>query len=218
VVIKEWCKMIKRIWTWWRIISVIILPIIILVLACSLKLSFSSGDLGVVLFILVTLMFFIHLFIECAFPKRFDCMKIVKKYLSFKELKSYIKKEQFNKFEFNDESDPFSFYYSKNWLFVRDVYIPRKMILDMVSFKQSLFSPYTFIGIITKNGDYVTIEKVNSDIEKIAVDSLLKNFPEFKNSVDVLKNVFSKSFFKMLKEEFEKEVTDKKDFVEYCEL
>ncbi|MEQ3334611.1 hypothetical protein [Faecalimonas umbilicata] len=210
--------MIKRIWTWWRIISVIILPIIILVLACSLKLSFSSGDLGVVLFILVTLMLFIHLFIECAFPKRFDCMKIVKKYLSFKELKSYIKKEQFNKFEFNDKSDSFSFYYSKNWLFVRNVYIPRKMILDMVSFKQSLFSPYTFIGIITKNGDYITIEKVNSDIEKIAVDSLLKNFPEFKNSVDVLKNVFSKSFFKMLKEEFEKEVTDKKDFVEYCEF
>lgn len=206
--------MIKRIWTWWRIISVIILPIIILVFACSLKLSFSSGDLGVVLFILVTLMFFIHLFIECAFPKRFDCMKIVKKYLSFKELKSYIKKEQFNKFEFNDKSDSFSFYYSKNWLFVRDVYIPRKMILDMVSFKRSLFSPYTFIGIITN----VTIKKVNSDIEKIAVDSLLKNFPEFKNSVDVLKNVFSKSFFKMLKEEFEKEVTDKKDFVEYCEL
>lgn len=210
--------MIKRIWTWWRIISVIILPIIILVFACSLKLSFSSGDLGVVLFILVTLMFFIHLFIECAFPKRFDCMKIVKKYLSFKELKSYIKKEQFNKFEFNDKSDSFSFYYSKNWLFVRDVYIPRKMILDMVSFKRSLFSPYTFIGIITKNGDFVTIKKVNSDIEKIAVDSLLKNFSEFKNSVDVLKNVFSKSFFKMLKEEFEKEVTDKKDFVEYCEL
>lgn len=210
--------MIKRIWTWWRIISVIILPIIILVFACSLKLSFSSGDLGVVLFILVTLMFFIHLFIECAFPKRFDCMKIVKKYLSFKGLKSYIKKEQFNKFEFNDKSDSFSFYYSKNWLFVRDVYIPRKMILDMVSFKRSLFSPYTFIGIITKNGDFVTIKKVNSDIEKIAVDSLLKNFPEFKNSVDVLKNVFSKSFFKMLKEEFEKEVTDKKDFVEYCEL
>lgn len=210
--------MIKRIWTWWRIICVIILPIIILVLACSLKLSFSSGDLGVVLFILVTLMFFIHLFIECAFPKRFDCMKIVKKYLSFKELKSYIKKEQFNKFEFNDKSDSFSFYYSKNWLFVRDVYIPRKMILDMVSFKRSLFSPYTFVGIITKNGDFVTIKKVNSDIEKIAVDSLLKNFPEFKNSVDVLKNVFSKSFFKMLKEEFEKEVTNKKDFVEYCEI
>lgn len=210
--------MIKRIWTWWRIISVIILPIIILVLACSLKLSFSSGDLGVVLFILVTLMFFIHLFIECAFPKRFDCMKIVKKYLSFKELKSYIKKEQFNKFEFNDKSDSFSFYYSKNWLFVRNVYIPRKMILDMVSFKRSLFSPYTFVGIITKNGDFVTIKKVNSDIEKIAVDSLLKNFPEFKNSVDVLKNVFSKSFFKMLKEEFEKEVTNKKDFVEYCEI
>lgn len=210
--------MIKRIWTWWRIISVIILPMVILVFACSLFRSFSSGDLGIILFFVVTLMFLIHLFIECAFPKRFDCMKIVKKYLSFKELKSYIKKEQFNKFEFNDKSDSFSFYYSKNWLFVRDVYIPRKMILDMVSFKQSLFSPYTFIGIITKNGDYVTIEKVNSDIEKIAVDSLLKNFPEFKNSVDVLKNVFRKSFYKTLEEEFKKEVTNKKEFMEYCEI
>ena len=210
--------MIKRIWTWWRIISVIILPMVILVFACSLFRSFSSGDLGVVLFILVTLMFFIHLFIECAFPKRFDCMKIVKKYLSFKELKSYIKKEQFNKFEFNDKSDSFSFYYSKNWLFVRDVYIPRKMILDIVSAKEQWYSTYTVIGIITKNGLFVSIAKVNSDIEKIAVDSLLKNFPEFKNSVDVLKNVFRKSFYKTLEEEFEKEVTNKKEFMEYCEI
>lgn len=142
--------MIKRIWTWWRIISVIILSMVILLFAGGLFRSFSSGDLVIVLFFVVTLMFLIYLFIECAFPKRFDCMKIVRKYLSFKELKSCIKKEQFNKFEFNDKSDSFSFYYSENWLFVRDVYIPRKMILDMVSFKQSLFSPYTFIGIITK--------------------------------------------------------------------
>lgn len=70
--------MIKRIWTWWRIISVIILPMVILVFACSLFRSFSSGDLGIILFFVVTLMFFIHLFIECVFPKRFDCMKIVK--------------------------------------------------------------------------------------------------------------------------------------------
>ena len=210
--------MIKRIWTWWRIISVIILPMVIFLFAGGLLRSLSSDDLVIILFFVVTLIFLIHVFMACAFPKRFECMRIVKKYLSFKELKSYIKKEQFSKFEFKDKSDSFSLYYSENWLFVSDVYIPRKMILDMVSFKQSLFSPYTFIGIITKNGEYVTIKKVNSDIEKIAVDSLLKNFPEFKNSVDVLKNVFSKSFFKMLKEKFEKEITNKKDFVEYCDI
>lgn len=151
----------------------------------------------------------------CAFPKRFECMRIVKKYLSFKELKSYIKKEQFSKFEFKDKSDSFSLYYSENWLFVSDVYIPRKMILDMVSFKREWYSSYADIGIVTKNGDYVTIAKVNSDIQKIAVDSLLKNFPEFKNSVEVLKNVFRKSFYKTLKAEFEKEVTTKKDFITY---
>lgn len=137
------------------------------------------------------------------------------KYLSFKELKSYIKKEQFSKFEFKDKSDSFSLYYSENWLFVSDVYIPRKMILDMVSFKREWYSSYADIGIVTKNGDYVTIAKVNSDIQKIAVDSLLKNFPEFKNSVEVLKNVLRKSFYKTLKAEFEKEVTTKKDFITY---
>lgn len=84
--------MIKRIWTWWRIISVIILSMVILLFAGGLFRSFSSGDLVIVLFFVVTLMFLIYLFIECAFPKRFDCMKIVRKYLSFKELKSCIKK------------------------------------------------------------------------------------------------------------------------------
>ena len=210
--------MIKRIWTWWRIISVIILPMVILVFACSLFRSFSSGDLGIVLFFVVTLIFFIHLFIECAFPKRFECMKIVKKYLSFKELKCCIKKEQFTEFEFNDSSDSFRFYYSKNWLFVRDVYIPRKMILDIVSAKEQWYSTYTVIGIITKNGLFVSIAKVNSDIEEKAVASLLKKFPEFKNSIEVLKNVFRKSFYKTLEEEFEKEVTNKKEFMEHCEI
>lgn len=207
--------MIKRIWTWWRIISVIILPMVIFLFAGGLLRSLSSDDLVIILFFVVTLIFLIHVFMACAFPKRFECMRIVKKYLSFKELKSYIKKEQFSKFEFKDKSDSFSLYYSENWLFVSDVYIPRKMILDMVSFKREWYSSYADIGIVTKNGDYVTIAKVNSDIQKIAVDSLLKNFPEFKNSVEVLKNVFRKSFYKTLKAEFEKEVTTKKDFITY---
>lgn len=207
--------MIKRIWTWWRIISVIILPMVIFLFAGGLLRSLSSDDLVIILFFVVTLIFLIHIFMACAFPKRFECMRIVKKYLSFKELKSYIKKEQFSKFEFKDKSDSFSLYYSENWLFVSDVYIPRKMILDMVSFKREWYSSYADIGIVTKNGDYVTIAKVNSDIQKIAVDSLLKNFPEFKNSVEVLKNVLRKSFYKTLKAEFEKEVTTKKDFITY---
>lgn len=196
--------MIKRIWTWWRIISVIILPMVIFLFAGGLLRSLSSDDLVIILFFVVTLIFLIHVFMACAFPKRFECMRIVKKYLSFKELKSYIKKEQFSKFEFKDKSDSFSLYYSENWLFVSDVYIPRKMILDMVSFKREWYSSYADIGIVTKNGDYVTIAKVNSDIQKIAVDSLLKNFPEFKNSVEVLKNAPENLFIKRLKQNLKK--------------
>lgn len=92
------------------------------------------------------------------------------------------------------------------------------MILDIVSAKEQWYSTYTVIGIITKNGLFVSIAKVNSDIEEKAVTSLLKKFPEFKNSIEVLKNVFRKSFYKMLEEEFEKEVTNKKEFMEYCEI
>lgn len=54
-----------------------------------------------------------------------------------------------------DISDPFDFYYSENWFFVKEVYVPRKIVLDIIAVNKSLFSPFTVIGIITENGEAV---------------------------------------------------------------
>lgn len=211
--------MIKKIWTWKRVLSIIFLPMIILLFGvAAMRALLFGGDIGVVLFLSGTTLFCTYLFVECAFPKRFDCMKIVKKYLSFKELKCCIQKEQFHKYEFQDPSDSFQFYYSQNWIFVQDVYIPRKMILDIVSIKEQWYSSYTMIGIITKNGCFVLIAKVKCGIEEKAMDSLRKQFPEFENSIEVLKNAHKKAFYKTLGETFQKEVTNKKDFIAYCKI
>lgn len=64
-------------------------------------------------------------------------------------------KEKFNRFVMEDVSDPFDFYYSENWFFVKEVYVPRKIVLDIIAVNKSLFSPFTVIGIITENGEAV---------------------------------------------------------------
>lgn len=64
-------------------------------------------------------------------------------------------KEKFNRFVMEDVSDPFDFYYSENWFFVKEVYVPRKIILDIIAVNKSLFSLFTVIGIITENGEAV---------------------------------------------------------------
>ena len=147
--------MIKKIWTWKRISSVIILPMVIFILVSSLRLAVLAGEMQVALMFVAALIFFTYLFVGCAYPKRFACMKIVKRYLSFRELKDFIEKEKFNRFVMEDVSDPFDFYYSENWFFVKEVYVPRKIVLDIIAVNKSLFSPFTVIGIITENGEAV---------------------------------------------------------------
>lgn len=70
-------------------------------------------------------------------------------------MKDFIEKEKFNRFVMEDISDPFDFYYSENWFFVKEVYVPRKIVLDIIAVNKSLFSPFTVIGIITENGEAV---------------------------------------------------------------
>lgn len=152
--------MIKKIWTWKRISSVIILPMVIFILVSSLRLAVLAGEVQVALMFVAALIFFTYLFVGCAYPKRFACMKIVKRYLSFRELKDFIEKEKFNRFVMEDISDPFDFYYSENWFFVKEVYVPRKIVLDIIAVNKSLFSPFTVIGIITENGEAVFLAQV----------------------------------------------------------
>ncbi len=210
--------MIKKIWTWKRISSVVILPMVIFILVSSLRLAVLAGEMQVALMFVATLIFFIYLFVGCAYPKRFACMKIVKRYLSFRELKNFIEKEKFNRFVMEDISDPFDFYYSENWFFVKEVYVPRKIVLDIIAVSKSLFSPFTVIGIITENGEAVFLAQVKKEEADQVTSKLKKEFPEFRCDVQILKEAIYKRFYKEKKRQFAEKIPDKMEFINHCRL
>lgn len=152
--------MIKKIWTWKKIILIIILLMIIIVFLKSLNLAFVANELDVALIFLVTSIFFVYFLLKTAYPPKFECMRVVKRYLSFKELKNFIEQEKFEIFRVENISEPFELYYSDKWLFINDVYIPRKLILDGVAIKESFYSSFGNIIIMTKNGERIFLAKV----------------------------------------------------------
>lgn len=208
--------MIKKIWTWKKIILIIILLMIIIVLLKSLNLAFVANELDVALIFLVTFIFFLYFLLKTAYPPKFECMRVVKGYLSFKELKNFIEQEKFEVFRVENISDPFELYYSDKWLFINDVYIPRKLILDGVAIKESFYSSFGNIIIMTKNGERIFLAKVKSEEMNKAILQLKKSFVEIKEDINNIKVCRNRLFYKQLKKEFRENISSKEEFIRYC--
>lgn len=208
--------MIKKIWTWKKIILIIILLMIIIVLLKSLNLAFVANELDVALIFLVTFIFFLYFLLKTAYPTKFECMRVVKGYLSFKELKNFIEQEKFEVFRVENISDPFELYYSDKWLFINDVYIPRKLILDGVAIKESFYSSFGNIIIMTKNGERIFLAKVKSEEMNKAILQLKKSFVEIKEDINNIKVCRNRLFYKQLKKEFRENISSKEEFIRYC--
>ena len=210
--------MIKKIWTWKKIILIIILLMIIIVLLKSLNLAFVANELDVALIFLVTSIFFIYFLLKTAYPPKFECMRVVKRYLSFKELKNLIEQEKFEIFRVENISEPFELYYSDKWLFINDVYIPRKLILDGVAIKESFYSSFGNIIIMTKNGERIFLAKVKSEEMNKAILQLKKSFVEIKEDINNIKVCRNRLFYKQLKKEFRENISSKEEFIRYFRI
>lgn len=208
--------MIKKIWTWKKIILITILLMIIIVLLKSLNLAFVANELDVALIFLVTFIFFLYFLLKTAYPTKFECMRVVKGYLSFKELKNFIEQEKFEVFRVENISDPFELYYSDKWLFINNVYIPRKLILDGVVIKESFYSSFGNIIIMTKNGERIFLAKVKSEEMNKAILQLKKSFVEIKEDINNIKVCRNRLFYKQLKKEFRENISSKEEFIRYC--
>ena len=210
--------MIKKIWTWKKIILIIILLMIIIVLLKSLNLAFVANELDVALIFLVTSIFFVYFLLKTAYPPKFECMRVVKRYLSFKELKNFIEQEKFEIFRVENISEPFELYYSDKWLFINDVYIPRKLILDGVAIKESFYSSFGNIIIMTKNGERIFLAKVKSEEMNKAILQLKKSFVEIKEDINNIKVCRNRLFYKQLKKEFRENISSKEEFIRYFRI
>ena len=94
-------KMIKRIWTFKRITLAIITFMCTIIVAISLQKSIMGTDklqrdFGVAFLFIVVLICFLYFLYKLLIPKSFRCMTVVKKYLSFRELKDRINNESFS--------------------------------------------------------------------------------------------------------------------------
>ena len=94
--------MIKRIWTFKRIILAIIIFMCTIIVTISLQKSIMGTnklqrDFGVALLFIVVLVCLLYFLYKLLIPKSFRCMTVVKKYLSFRELKDRINNESFQK-------------------------------------------------------------------------------------------------------------------------
>ena len=210
--------MIKKIWTWKKIILIIIILMIIIVLLKSLNLAFVANELDVALIFLVTSIFFVYFLLKTAYPPKFECMRVVKRYLSFKELKNLIEQEKFEIFRVENISEPFELYYSDKWLFINDVYIPRKLILDGVAIKESFYSSFGNIIIMTKNGERIFLAKVKSEEMNKAILQLKKSFVEIKEDINNIKVCRNRLFYKQLKKEFRENISSKEEFIRYFRI
>ena len=210
--------MIKKIWTWKKIILIIILLMIIIVFLKSLNLAFVANELDVALIFLVTSIFFVYFLLKTAYPPKFECMRVVKRYLSFKELKNLIEQEKFEIFRVENISEPFELYYSDKWLFINDVYIPRKLILDGVAIKESFYSSFGNIIIMTKNGERIFLAKVKSEEMNKAILQLKKSFVEIKEDINNIKVCRNRLFYKQLKKEFRENISSKEEFIRYFRI
>ena len=210
--------MIKKIWTWKKIILIIILLMIIIVFLKSLNLAFVANELDVALIFLVTSIFFVYFLLKTAYPPKFECMRVVKRYLSFKELKNLIEQEKFEIFRVENISEPFELYYSDKWLFINDVYIPRKLILDGVAIKESFYSSFGNIIIMTKNDERIFLAKVKSEEMNKAILQLKKSFVEIKEDINNIKVCRNRLFYKQLKKEFRENISSKEEFIRYFRI
>ena len=110
--------MIKRIWTFKRIILAIIIFMCTIIVAISLQKSIMGTDklqrdFGVALLFIVVLVCLLYFLYKLLIPKSFRCMTVVKKYLSFRELKDRINNESFSKVVIDEKkSGKIEIYYS----------------------------------------------------------------------------------------------------------
>ena len=91
-------------------------------------------DFGVAFLFIVVLVCFLYFLYRLLIPKSFRCMTVVKKYLSFRRIEDRINNESFSKVVIDEKkSGKIEIYYSSKWIYADEVYIPRKLVLDLIA-------------------------------------------------------------------------------------
>ena len=207
--------MIKRIWTFKRITLAIITFMCTIIFAISLQKSIMGTDklqrdFGVAFLFIVVLVCFLYFLYRLLIPKSFRCMTVV----SFRELKDRINNESFSKVVIDEKkSGKIEIYYSSKWIYADEVYIPRKLVLDLIEERKSLYSSFEKLSIATKNGENIIFAIVDIEEAEKIINSLQEIFEEFTLDFNNMRKIQNRLLRKEIKQEFYKRVINKEDFL-----
>lgn len=163
----------------------------------KLQRDFGVAFLFIVVFVSFT---FRH---KLLIPKSFGCMTVVKKYLSFRELKDQINNESFSKVIIDEKkSGKIELYYSPKWIYADEVYIPRKLVLYLIAERKSLYSSFEKLSIATKNGENIVFAIVDIEEAETIIKSLQGIFEEFTLDFNNMRKITNRILRKEIKQEF----------------
>ena len=141
-------------------------------------------------------------------------MTVVKKYLSFRELKNRINNESFSKVVIDEKkSGKIEIYYSSKLIYADEVYIPRKLVLDLIEERKSLYSSFEKLSIATKNGENIVFAIIDIEEAEKIIKSLQGIFEEFTLDFNNMRKIQNRILRKEIKQEFYKRVINKEDFL-----
>ena len=142
-------------------------------------------------------------------------MTVVKKYLSFLKLQERINNESFSKVVIDEKkSGKIELYYSSKWIYADEVYIQRKLVLDLIAERKSLYSSFEKLSIATKNrGEDIIFAIVDIEEAEKIINSLQEIFEEFTLEFNNMRKIQNRLLRKEIKQEFYKRVINKEDFL-----
>lgn len=200
--------MVKKVWTPARymilVVSIMFLGMWTVAVVDNTK---NGASPTLVLYNIAVAGIFIYFITTLLTP---SCMRVVKRYMKYKDLKEVLEKETFQKTDITPP-ETYDLYISKHWIYINDVYIPRKLILTMSA---SEGKKGTRIYIETKNGASILFGKVEPTAVKRYIRALKKKLPEITTDTKTLYENYSNLDTKALRKTFEAKTT-KESFREY---
>ena len=99
------------------------------------------------------------------------------------------------------------------WIYADEVYIPRKLILDLIAERKSLYSSFEKLSIATKNGENIVFAIIDIEEAEKIIKSLQEIFEEFTLDFNNMRKIQNRILRKEIKQEFYKRVINKEDFL-----
>lgn len=168
---------------------------------------FLLADLGAIIALTRTYMYMVV-------PKYFTSMRVVRKYLSHKDLAELLSGEVFIEYYLGEPENKKIIRASKQWICVNGTYIPKSMILGLKRRTPDLLSPNEDRYFTTINGKIIPLGRWGKESSALMRQQLNEIMPDVDFSA-TFEHLISSGYGRDLKRWFNEAITGKEEFMKF---